>query len=209
MTSSAAYEWPFIVWPTIKIWWWSKWFGCSNQCLKVYIFVPKHLKLQSNASKPEGEQQEQSTGTEGGGPAKSQEALASGDDPMLAEEPKSQQLPEKGRRIFDESVTSYCLVLWRLTSETTSAPTLTAAVSSSGDSTVSSSSAPSKPQTVTILKLDAPIVRREQQQWYDVGIIKGTSCLVTHFFLPSDLPLEDQYGVRVSADIFGAYRPYV
>jgi hypothetical protein len=38
-------------------------------------------------------------------------------------------------------------------------------------------------------------MRREQQQWYDVGIIKGTSCLVTHFFLPSDMPLEDQFGV--------------
>jgi hypothetical protein len=51
-----------------------------------------------------------------------------------------------------------------------------------------------KPSTVTIVKLDSPM-RREQQQWYDVGIIKGTSCLVTHFFLPSDMPLEDQFGV--------------
>ncbi|VDM41388.1 unnamed protein product [Toxocara canis] len=66
------------------------------------------------------------------------------------------------------------------------------------------------PQTVTIVKLDsgaAQMIRQQQQQtvpyevevkeepqWFDVGIIKGTSCMVTHFFLPSDIPLEDAYG---------------
>lgn len=50
---------------------------------------------------------------------------------------------------------------------------------------------------ITILKFEqqqSPL-RREVIQWYDVGIIKGTSCLVTHFFLPSELALEDQFGV--------------
>uniref|UniRef100_A0A0N5AJR7 Host cell factor 1 n=1 Tax=Syphacia muris TaxID=451379 RepID=A0A0N5AJR7_9BILA len=32
------------------------------------------------------------------------------------------------------------------------------------------------------------------QLWFDVGIIKGTSCTVTHYFLPSDIPFEDSYG---------------
>uniref|UniRef100_F1KTK5 Host cell factor 1 n=1 Tax=Ascaris suum TaxID=6253 RepID=F1KTK5_ASCSU len=66
-------------------------------------------------------------------------------------------------------------------------------------------------QTVTIVKLDSgatQMIRQQQQpqaipyevevkeepQWFDVGIIKGTSCMVTHFFLPSDIPLEDAYG---------------
>lgn len=28
--------------------------------------------------------------------------------------------------------------------------------------------------------------KREVQQWLDVGIIKGTSCLVTHYFQPNE-----------------------
>jgi hypothetical protein len=27
---------------------------------------------------------------------------------------------------------------------------------------------------------------KEANQWYDVGIIKGSSCLVSHFYLSSD-----------------------
>lgn len=62
-------------------------------------------------------------------------------------------------------------------------------------------------QTLTIVKLDpsaAPVIRhqpvtlemevKDEPMWFDVGIIKGTSCTVTHFFLPSDIPLEDIYG---------------
>uniref|UniRef100_A0A914V038 Uncharacterized protein n=1 Tax=Plectus sambesii TaxID=2011161 RepID=A0A914V038_9BILA len=98
-------------------------------------------------------------------------ALASGSDPMLAEEPKSQQSGDQ-------------------------APTLTAVGASSSQAAAAQLPAMATPkqQTVTILKLDAPVMRREQLQWFDVGIIKGTSCLVTHFFLPSDMPLEDQFG---------------
>ncbi|KAK6040544.1 hypothetical protein COOONC_21952 [Cooperia oncophora] len=35
----------------------------------------------------------------------------------------------------------------------------------------------------------------EEEQWYDVGIIKGTSCLVTHYFLPGEQSLESTFGV--------------
>ncbi|VDK57600.1 unnamed protein product [Anisakis simplex] len=45
---------------------------------------------------------------------------------------------------------------------------------------------------VTPLQYEVEI--KEEPQWFDVGIIKGTSCMVTHFFLPSDMPLEDAYG---------------
>lgn len=31
-----------------------------------------------------------------------------------------------------------------------------------------------------------PGVLKKDNQWYDVGIIKGTNCLVSHFFLPSE-----------------------
>ncbi|XGW25544.1 hypothetical protein V3C99_006726 [Haemonchus contortus] len=34
----------------------------------------------------------------------------------------------------------------------------------------------------------------EEEQWHDVGIIKGTSCLVTHYFLPGEQSLESTYG---------------
>ncbi|KAK5965439.1 Host cell factor 2 [Trichostrongylus colubriformis] len=34
----------------------------------------------------------------------------------------------------------------------------------------------------------------EEEQWYDVGIIKGTSCLVTHYFLPGEQSLESTFG---------------
>ena len=27
---------------------------------------------------------------------------------------------------------------------------------------------------------------KKENQWYDVGIIKGTSCVVSHYHLPSD-----------------------
>ncbi len=29
-------------------------------------------------------------------------------------------------------------------------------------------------------------VKKETNQWYDVGIIKGTSCIVSHYHLPSE-----------------------
>lgn len=33
---------------------------------------------------------------------------------------------------------------------------------------------------------------RKEQQWFDVGVIKGTTMLVTHFFLPpADAPAPD------------------
>jgi len=28
--------------------------------------------------------------------------------------------------------------------------------------------------------------KKEASQWYDVGIIKGTSCVVSHYHLPSE-----------------------
>ncbi|WKY06448.1 hypothetical protein Q1695_006551 [Nippostrongylus brasiliensis] len=34
----------------------------------------------------------------------------------------------------------------------------------------------------------------EEELWHDVGIIKGTSCLVTHYFLPGEQSLESTYG---------------
>ncbi|KHJ98969.1 hypothetical protein OESDEN_01026 [Oesophagostomum dentatum] len=34
----------------------------------------------------------------------------------------------------------------------------------------------------------------EEEIWYDVGIIKGTSCVVTHYFLHGDQSLESTYG---------------
>lgn len=50
---------------------------------------------------------------------------------------------------------------------------------------------------ITVMKLDHQTRRGDAallSQWYDVGIIKGTSCLVTHYFLPSEMSLEEQYG---------------
>ncbi|KJH52222.1 hypothetical protein DICVIV_01550 [Dictyocaulus viviparus] len=35
----------------------------------------------------------------------------------------------------------------------------------------------------------------DEELWFDVGIIKGTSCLVTHYFLHGDQSLESTYGV--------------
>jgi hypothetical protein len=31
-----------------------------------------------------------------------------------------------------------------------------------------------------------PAGKKETTQWYDVGIIKGTSCVVSHYHLPSE-----------------------
>ncbi|KIH68376.1 hypothetical protein ANCDUO_01290 [Ancylostoma duodenale] len=35
----------------------------------------------------------------------------------------------------------------------------------------------------------------DEEIWFDVGIIKGTSCVVTHYFLHGDQSLESTYGV--------------
>lgn len=40
----------------------------------------------------------------------------------------------------------------------------------------------------------------DEELWFDVGIIKGTSCVVTHYFLHGDQSLESTYGV--SSDLF-------
>ncbi|VDM57722.1 unnamed protein product [Angiostrongylus costaricensis] len=37
-----------------------------------------------------------------------------------------------------------------------------------------------------------------EELWFDVGIIKGTTCLVTHYFLHGDQSLESTYGVNLS-----------
>ncbi|CAJ0931301.1 unnamed protein product, partial [Mesorhabditis belari] len=34
----------------------------------------------------------------------------------------------------------------------------------------------------------------KKDEWFDIGIIKGTQCNVTHFFLPSESTLEQHYG---------------
>ena len=36
------------------------------------------------------------------------------------------------------------------------------------------------------VKQEKIIVRREAQQWFDVGFIKNTSCTVSHYHLPSE-----------------------
>ena len=39
------------------------------------------------------------------------------------------------------------------------------------------------------IKTESPTkttVKKEANQWYDVGIIKGTSCTVSHYHLPSE-----------------------
>ena len=39
------------------------------------------------------------------------------------------------------------------------------------------------------IKTESPTkttIKKETNQWYDVGIIKGTSCIVSHYHLPSE-----------------------
>lgn len=36
------------------------------------------------------------------------------------------------------------------------------------------------------VKSDKMLVKRDQQQWFDVGFIKSTSCTVSHYHLPSE-----------------------
>lgn len=38
----------------------------------------------------------------------------------------------------------------------------------------------------TVPKTPTTPIKKEGNQWYDVGIIKGTSCVVSHFYLSTD-----------------------
>lgn len=38
----------------------------------------------------------------------------------------------------------------------------------------------------TEMKQERILVKRDQQQWFDVGFIKSTSCTVSHYHLPSE-----------------------
>ncbi|XP_076099763.1 host cell factor 1-like isoform X2 [Mytilus galloprovincialis] len=40
--------------------------------------------------------------------------------------------------------------------------------------------------STTPIKMPTTPIKKEANQWYDVGIIKGSSCLVAHFYLSSD-----------------------
>ena len=42
------------------------------------------------------------------------------------------------------------------------------------------------PVKTTVALAVTPGVKKEVNQWYDVGIIKGTSCVVSHYHLPSE-----------------------
>ena len=42
---------------------------------------------------------------------------------------------------------------------------------------------------------------KKENQWYDVGIIKGTSCVVSHYHLPSEAGHGDGNGQRQDIDV--------
>ncbi|VDP06039.1 unnamed protein product [Soboliphyme baturini] len=46
---------------------------------------------------------------------------------------------------------------------------------------------------LTVVRLDQPLQKEPSVQWNEVGIIKGTSCVVSSYFLQSDMTLEDHY----------------
>ena len=48
-----------------------------------------------------------------------------------------------------------------------------------------------------LLTVSESSLPQEEEAWFDVGIIKATSCMVTHFFLPSETSLESQYNVSL------------
>ena len=41
-------------------------------------------------------------------------------------------------------------------------------------------------KTMVALPVVTSGLKKEANQWYDVGIIKGTSCVVSHYHLPSE-----------------------
>ncbi|GMT24710.1 hypothetical protein PFISCL1PPCAC_16007 [Pristionchus fissidentatus] len=45
---------------------------------------------------------------------------------------------------------------------------------------------------------EQPVVPQEEEVWFDVGIIKGTSCMVTHYFISSENSLESTYHEDIS-----------
>ncbi|KAM3725360.1 Host cell factor [Dirofilaria immitis] len=65
-----------------------------------------------------------------------------------------------------------------------------------------------KCQSVTVLKLESGTAQlnrshrpnspelKTESEWYNVGIIKGTSHLVTHYFLPSTTGMKDAFGAN-------------
>uniref|UniRef100_T1IJM2 Fibronectin type-III domain-containing protein n=1 Tax=Strigamia maritima TaxID=126957 RepID=T1IJM2_STRMM len=58
-----------------------------------------------------------------------------------------------------------------------------------GGATTSANGMKNDAETKTEIKIDSPtkVGVKKENQWYDVGIIKGVSCLVSHFYLPSEV----------------------
>ncbi|GMR48571.1 hypothetical protein PMAYCL1PPCAC_18766 [Pristionchus mayeri] len=77
----------------------------------------------------------------------------------------------------------------------------TAAATATAAGAIAPAEGETAPSTASAAAESAPPVGASEQQttpqedevWFDVGIIKGTSCMVTHYFISSDNTLENTY----------------
>ncbi|XP_025107654.1 host cell factor 1-like isoform X2 [Pomacea canaliculata] len=73
-----------------------------------------------------------------------------------------------------------------LASAAISTASATSSSSTSHDATASSGQQIKEADIKTEVKPDKPVVKRDTTQWFDVGIIKSTSFVVSHYHLPSE-----------------------
>ncbi|GMS84241.1 hypothetical protein PENTCL1PPCAC_6416, partial [Pristionchus entomophagus] len=67
--------------------------------------------------------------------------------------------------------------------------------------TAAASAAPAAERTPAVVaNEEQPPTPVEEEVWFDVGIIKGTSCMVTHYFISSENSLESTYNEDASGN---------